>query len=404
MPEPPSGRRCANPSACPRWCSPRAIWGSARSPTAAQFPLWAALLSTLTIFALPGPARDARNVDRRIGAGHDRDHGVAHRGALPADDRRAPADAALARADSPWRIYAAVHLAGDDRMGRQHAPLPAACRAQQRLPWFVGFALTNWVCLPRRRLRSATCWPIRCRRSCGRGWCSSDRCISCSSSRARRAPAMACRARLRRGRGSAGPSRVAAMERAAGRAASAAPSPGPHRRRCGGRSNVLELALLVVACGLATYLWRGLGMLISGKVRMDSEFFVWAGCVAYAMIAGLTVRIILLPTGTLAATLAVGAPRRVRVRARRLFRVPPEPVRGHRDRLRRARRPDRDPQRVLIRRSTGPDGTQAARAFGLHDSGARGSRRPRPSGPTRRAPWRGRATPAARTASRARAR
>lgn len=43
-------------------------------------------------------------------------------------------------------------------------------------------------------------------------------------------------------------------------------------------------------------------MLISGRVDVDSEFFVWAGCVAYAMIAGLTVRIILLPGGTLAAT------------------------------------------------------------------------------------------------------
>ena len=43
-------------------------------------------------------------------------------------------------------------------------------------------------------------------------------------------------------------------------------------------------------------------MLISSRVRMDSEFFIWAGCVAYAMIAGLTVRILLLPSGTLAAT------------------------------------------------------------------------------------------------------
>jgi len=65
---------------------------------------------------------------------------------------------------------------------------------------------------------------------------------------------------------------------------------------------VLELALLVVGCALATYLWRGLGMLVSARVRMDSEFFVWAGCVAYALIAGLAVRILLLPTGTLAAT------------------------------------------------------------------------------------------------------
>ena len=65
---------------------------------------------------------------------------------------------------------------------------------------------------------------------------------------------------------------------------------------------MLELALLIVGCALATYLWRGLGMLVSGRVRMDSEFFIWAGCVAYALIAGLAVRILLLPTGTLAAT------------------------------------------------------------------------------------------------------
>ena len=55
---------------------------------------------------------------------------------------------------------------------------------------------------------------------------------------------------------------------------------------------MLDLALLIVACGLGTYLWRGLGLLISGRLRMDSAFFAWAGCVAYAMIAGLTARII----------------------------------------------------------------------------------------------------------------
>lgn len=63
-----------------------------------------------------------------------------------------------------------------------------------------------------------------------------------------------------------------------------------------------ELALLVLGCALATYAWRGLGLLVSGRVRVDSDFFVWAGCVAYALIAGLAVRIILLPAGTLAAT------------------------------------------------------------------------------------------------------
>jgi len=65
---------------------------------------------------------------------------------------------------------------------------------------------------------------------------------------------------------------------------------------------VLDVALLILGCAFATYLWRGLGMLVSRKVSMDSKFFVWAGCVAYALIAGLTARIVLLPTGTLAAT------------------------------------------------------------------------------------------------------
>ena len=64
----------------------------------------------------------------------------------------------------------------------------------------------------------------------------------------------------------------------------------------------LYLALLVLACGLATYVWRGLGVLLSGRISASGEFFNWAGCVAYAMIAGLTTRILLMPTGSLAET------------------------------------------------------------------------------------------------------
>jgi len=66
---------------------------------------------------------------------------------------------------------------------------------------------------------------------------------------------------------------------------------------------MLELALLVLACGAATYLWRGLGVLLSGRVQADSEVFTWIGCVAYAMVAGLIARIVFLPGGMLAATL-----------------------------------------------------------------------------------------------------
>jgi len=60
--------------------------------------------------------------------------------------------------------------------------------------------------------------------------------------------------------------------------------------------------LLVAFCGAATYLWRGLGVMVSGRVRADSAVFIWVGCVAWAMIAGLTMRILLMPAGVLAET------------------------------------------------------------------------------------------------------
>ena len=61
--------------------------------------------------------------------------------------------------------------------------------------------------------------------------------------------------------------------------------------------------LLIAAGGAATYLWRGLGVLLSGRVNGEGELFRWAVCVALAMIAGLIARIVLMPTGMLAATL-----------------------------------------------------------------------------------------------------
>jgi branched-subunit amino acid transport protein len=60
------------------------------------------------------------------------------------------------------------------------------------------------------------------------------------------------------------------------------------------------LAAVVVAAGAGTYFWRGLGVVLSDRIRTDGPLFQWVGCVAYAMIAGLAVRILVLPTGTLA--------------------------------------------------------------------------------------------------------
>ena len=61
--------------------------------------------------------------------------------------------------------------------------------------------------------------------------------------------------------------------------------------------------LVALLCGLATYLWRGLGVTLSGGLRTESPVFVWVGCVAYAMIAGLIARILLMPGGTLEQTM-----------------------------------------------------------------------------------------------------
>jgi branched-subunit amino acid transport protein len=57
-------------------------------------------------------------------------------------------------------------------------------------------------------------------------------------------------------------------------------------------------AALITAC-VGTYLWRGLGVFLSGKISQDSEIFKWLSAVTYAMVAALTVRIILLPVGLL---------------------------------------------------------------------------------------------------------
>ena len=60
-----------------------------------------------------------------------------------------------------------------------------------------------------------------------------------------------------------------------------------------------EYVLLVLACGAATYLWRGLGIAVSGRLSADGELFAWVGCVAFAMLAGLVSRIVLIPSGAL---------------------------------------------------------------------------------------------------------
>lgn len=64
-----------------------------------------------------------------------------------------------------------------------------------------------------------------------------------------------------------------------------------------------DLWLLIIACSLGTYAWRALGVILAGRIHPAGDAFRWISCVAYAMIAGLVMRIIILPTGPLAASL-----------------------------------------------------------------------------------------------------
>lgn len=64
----------------------------------------------------------------------------------------------------------------------------------------------------------------------------------------------------------------------------------------------MDLWLLLGACGAATYLWRGPGVRISAGLDPRGELFSWISCVAYAIIAGVVSRMLVLPTGVLAET------------------------------------------------------------------------------------------------------
>ena len=57
------------------------------------------------------------------------------------------------------------------------------------------------------------------------------------------------------------------------------------------------LAMLVGA--LATYFWRALGVGLSGRIDPNGRLFEWVACVAYALLAALIARMIILPVGPL---------------------------------------------------------------------------------------------------------
>jgi len=60
--------------------------------------------------------------------------------------------------------------------------------------------------------------------------------------------------------------------------------------------------LLIAGAFVVTYMWRGLGVALGGGLNLEGPLFRWVAAVAYAMLAGLIARMIVLPLGALAST------------------------------------------------------------------------------------------------------
>ena len=60
------------------------------------------------------------------------------------------------------------------------------------------------------------------------------------------------------------------------------------------------LWIIVVACGLGTFMWRILGVVFARRIDPTGPLFEWVSCVSYAMVAGLSFRLLILPENDLA--------------------------------------------------------------------------------------------------------
>lgn len=57
---------------------------------------------------------------------------------------------------------------------------------------------------------------------------------------------------------------------------------------------------LLILAVLATFVWRFAGVVVAGRIGEEGPLFAWIAAVAYAMVAALMTRVILMPRGDLA--------------------------------------------------------------------------------------------------------
>lgn len=58
--------------------------------------------------------------------------------------------------------------------------------------------------------------------------------------------------------------------------------------------------LALIGASVGTYMCRAIGVAMAGRMNPDSEFFRWLSAVTYAMVAALSIRLLVLPQGPLA--------------------------------------------------------------------------------------------------------
>ena len=56
---------------------------------------------------------------------------------------------------------------------------------------------------------------------------------------------------------------------------------------------------VVLLSAVVTYAWRWMGVVLSGRIDLNGAAIRWVGAVAYALLAGLIARMIVLPQGPL---------------------------------------------------------------------------------------------------------
>ena len=65
---------------------------------------------------------------------------------------------------------------------------------------------------------------------------------------------------------------------------------------------IYDPVVVIVLAALASYASRGLGALLSGRLDPNGSVVEWITCITYALMAGLVVRMLLLPIGALTVT------------------------------------------------------------------------------------------------------